>query len=349
METRHKILMLDDDDDWLDVCREFLGQLPSKPEIHTVSSGTRALALLDAQPFRLLICDLKMPRMDGLQVMAIVRRRFPDLRTVVLTGMDDDEFRSRAYALGVDLFWLKPEMQRNTQLFLDCIESLLGRLGGAGFRSTQRKSIMDIVQMECASHASSVLRFTSGSQVARLWIKEGELIDAEAAGTTGEQAFRRILQWDSGAFETLPAEPGHQRTISKSAEALLVEFCQTADTAITSKESEHRKFVDRMTVLAYEGAEFVVSVPASNGTAQGWGTQNVQPLAAWTNHAQKSAQRLGERLAAGPLACVAGQYQNRRVAMLPQKEKNFLVGWPPNTSTAHLVERTKKIATAWQP
>ncbi|MEI9961906.1 MAG: response regulator [Limisphaerales bacterium] len=180
METHHKILMLDDDSDWLDVCREFLAQLPSKPEVRTVSTGTRALALLDSQPFRLLICDLKMPRMDGLQVMAIVRRRFPDLRTVVLTGLEDEEFRSRAYALGVDLFWLKPEMQRNTQTFLDCIESLLGRTGDTGFRGIQRKSLMDIVQMECASKSSSVVRVTAGARVARLWIKEGELIDAEA-------------------------------------------------------------------------------------------------------------------------------------------------------------------------
>jgi two-component system response regulator YesN len=107
MELPHKILVLDDDSDWLELSREVLSQLPSKPEIRTATSGKRALAMLDAEPFRLLICDLKMPRIDGLQVLAIVRRRFPELRTVVLSGLEDEEFRSRAYALGVDLFWLK--------------------------------------------------------------------------------------------------------------------------------------------------------------------------------------------------------------------------------------------------
>jgi CheY-like chemotaxis protein len=48
METKHKILVLDDDADWLDMCRELLAQLPSKPEIRTATSGMRALALLDA-------------------------------------------------------------------------------------------------------------------------------------------------------------------------------------------------------------------------------------------------------------------------------------------------------------
>ena len=55
-----------------------------------------------------------MPRMDGLQVLSIVRRRHPELRTVVLSGLEDEEYRSRAYALGVDLFWIKIEMQRFT-------------------------------------------------------------------------------------------------------------------------------------------------------------------------------------------------------------------------------------------
>ena len=64
--------------------REILKQLPSKPEIQTATSGARAIALLEDEPYRMLITDLKMPRMDGLQVISIVRRKFPNLRTVVL-------------------------------------------------------------------------------------------------------------------------------------------------------------------------------------------------------------------------------------------------------------------------
>ena len=44
--ARHKILLLDDDQDLLDVYREILGRFPSKPEIHTTNSGARALACL---------------------------------------------------------------------------------------------------------------------------------------------------------------------------------------------------------------------------------------------------------------------------------------------------------------
>ena len=133
MENRYKILLLDDDTDWLSLCRDLLtNTLPSKPEILTANTARRALTLLETEQIRLLICDLKMPRIDGLQMLAIVRRRFPELRTVVLSALEDEEYRSRAYALGVDLFWLKAEMQRNSKLFNECLESLLGR--DSGFR-----------------------------------------------------------------------------------------------------------------------------------------------------------------------------------------------------------------------
>src|SRR3982750_725062 len=125
MESRHKILLLDDDPDLLEVYKEMLAKLPSQPEVHTANTGARALALLNAESFRLLICDLKMPKMDGLQVLSIVRRRFPELRTVVITGVQDEEFRSRAYALGVDLFWHKPTSDQEIRMFLECLESLL--------------------------------------------------------------------------------------------------------------------------------------------------------------------------------------------------------------------------------
>ncbi len=103
MESRHRILLVDDDPDLLEMYREILRQLPSQPEIRTANSGSRALALIGSEPFRLLLCDLKMPKVDGLQVLSIVRRKYPQLRTVAMTSVADEQFRSRAYALGVDL------------------------------------------------------------------------------------------------------------------------------------------------------------------------------------------------------------------------------------------------------
>ncbi|MEW6161374.1 MAG: response regulator, partial [Verrucomicrobiota bacterium] len=158
MPSRHKLLLLDDDQDVVELYREILSQLPSQPEIHTATSGARAISLLESEPFTLLLSDLKMPKMDGLQVLTIVRRKFPHLRTAVMTSGVDEQFRARAYALGVDLFLEKPNTSKEISFFLDCIESLLGREQAGGFRGVQSKSLVDIIQLECLSGSSSVLR-----------------------------------------------------------------------------------------------------------------------------------------------------------------------------------------------
>jgi DNA-binding NarL/FixJ family response regulator len=351
MEYRPKILILDDETDWLEMCREVLTQLPSKPEIRTATTGAHAVAQMDAEPFRLLLCDLKMPRIDGLQVLAIVRRRFPDLRTVVLTALEDEEFRSRAYALGVDLFWLKSDMQQNMKMFLDCLESLLGRDMADGFRGIQNKSLMDIIQMECLSRNSTLLRLTRGPLVARIWIQDGELIDAEVQGAHGEAAFRKILYWKSGTFENLPAEPNRPRAIQKSVNALLLESAQSMDedseqqTEIIEKTA-HRKTVWRISLLTREGAEFVVAIPPE-GEPESWGNQNADLHAKWTRRAMELARQLGERLEAGPISHIAGTSAERNVLALTQQNKLFLVGWPPDKTDGQLLEKTKKLAASW--
>jgi CheY-like chemotaxis protein len=354
MDAPHKILVLDDDADWLELCREIFSHLPSRPEVRTAASSSRALAMLEAEPFRLLICDLKMPRMDGLQVLSVVRRRFPQLRTVVLSGLEDEEFRSRAYALGVDLFWLKTEMQRDSKMFEECLESLLGRDEDGGFRGIQSKSLMDIIQMECLSRNSTVLRITRGPLVAKLWLQDGELIDAEAEGACGEVAFRRILAWKSGTFENLPPEPDRPRTINRPINALLLESAQTLDeTANPSSETQffdatHRTTIWKLSLLAREGAEFVVSVPPEGlGEAEALGTQATEQLAAWTRLAAKTAKKLGEKIEAGPLSHVAGHNLEKQFLVLPNGEKSFLVGWPASTAANHLLEKSKKLTASW--
>ena len=355
MEVPHKILLLDDDPDLLDMYREVLRQLPSCPEIHTATSGARAIALLEAEAFRLLICDLKMPKMDGLQVLSIVRRRFPELRTVVLTAVQDEEFRSRAYALGVDLFWLKPDTQQNMKMFIECLEALLGRDAEAGFRGIQSKSLMDIIQMEGISQSSTVLRVTRGALVGKIWLQNGELIDAEAEGARGEAAFRRILEWKSGTFESLPPEPQRERTINKSVNALLLETAQAIDEVANPdpsdsvEQTDHRKTVWRLSLLSREGAEFVVSVPAAGkAAAEGWGTQSTEPMAAWVHRLGEAARRIGEHIEAGPLSFAAGRSLDRVVVVLPREEKNYLVCWPPGTPADHLVDKTRQLVASWE-
>lgn len=356
METRPKILLLDDDPDLLDMYREILAQLPSKPDIRTASTGPRALALLEAEPFRIFICDLKMPKMDGLQVLSIVRRKHPELRTVVLTSVVDEQFRSRVYALGVDLFWQKPGTDDEIQSFMHCLESLLGRDGEVGFRGVQSKSLVDIIQLECLSQSSVVLRITNGPLTGRIWVTGGDLVDAETEDVQGEAAFERILSWRAGSFEALPAEPARPRSIFKSYNALLLETAQALDESRSteslptdSQATADQKSLPRIAKLAQmPGVEFVLALEAGTETRfDSRGLDNPGPKAKWTRETLARFRALGERVTAGPLEQVEGLGPQRHLALAPAGPDELVIGWQLKLGGTEVAENMKKAVALW--
>jgi len=352
-EPRPRLLLLDDDPDLLEVYREILGQLPSQPEVRTALSGPRAMAMLEAEPFRLLICDLKMPKMDGLQVLSIVRRKFPQLRTVALTSVEDEQFRSRAYALGIDLFWHKPASEEEIRMFLECLESLLGREVEGGFRGIQSKSLIDLIQLECLSQNSAVLRITNAARTGRIWIQNGEVIDAETEDLTGEEAFRRIFEWRTGHFETLPADQTRPRTITKSASGLLLESAQALDESIESATQDGRNDGANLPsplkrLAEVEGIEFVLAIkPGGTQPQVARGLENPKRIAAWAQTSLTGFRSLGEALQAGPLEHVDAFGPQRHVTLASQGELDFCVGWTPTLSPNQLRNLMKQFLALW--
>jgi CheY-like chemotaxis protein len=354
MSGRSKILILDDEQDLLELYQEFLGRLPSNPEIHTATSGARAIALLESEPFSLLLTDLNMPSMDGFQVLAIVRRKFPALRTVVMSSVADEQFRARAYAMGIDLYLEKPKTPQEINMFIDCIESLLGREDLGGFRGVQSKSLVDLIQLECLSQSSSVLRITNGPVEGKIWVQNGDLIDSSIGEMTGEDAFKKILGMKSGNFEILPADPTRTRTIFNSYQGLLLDTAQSMDEA---EATSHQPQVDPQTgaptsplaaLARFKGVEFVLTVLANDGTKmEHWGSENPEQMGAWAQKTTQSFQALGEKLKAGQLNQAECLGPQRHVALVARGDKYLCVGFQRILNVDQIRDTMKQIITKW--
>ena len=79
--------------------------------IHFAASGEEALGLLSGgiEPTLIVILsDINMPGMDGLQLLGVIKQRFPDLPVMMVTAYGDDERRRRAGELGAFEFITKP-------------------------------------------------------------------------------------------------------------------------------------------------------------------------------------------------------------------------------------------------
>src|SRR5258708_3510254 len=234
----------------------------------------------------------------------------------------DEQFRSRVYALGVDLFWQKPSSDPEIKMFLECIESLLGREAESGFRGVQSKSLVDIIQLECLSQSSAVLRISNGALSGKIWIQDGELIDSEADELRGETAFSKILSWKTGNFETLPPEPSRPRTIFKSYNGLLLESAQALDESLDAAATGGTALADSSPlafVAQIEGVEFVLTMrPGPEGGREARGLEDPERMAKWSRSSMDRFRTLGDRLQAGALEQIEALGPQRHVALTRQ-------------------------------
>jgi putative nucleotidyltransferase with HDIG domain len=77
-------------------------------EVRTAASGAEALGLLDAEDFQLVISDLKMPGMGGLELLAAIQQRDLNLLTIIMTGFGTVESAIDAMKKGAWDYILKP-------------------------------------------------------------------------------------------------------------------------------------------------------------------------------------------------------------------------------------------------
>jgi CheY-like chemotaxis protein len=351
MPTPQKLLLLDDDQEIVEVYRDLLARLPSQPEVFIATSGARALSFLESENFTVLLSDLKMPKMDGLQVLTIVRRKFPHLRTAIMTAVTDEQFRARAYAIGVDLFLEKPSTSKETAFFLDCIESLLGREETGGFRGIQSKSLVDLLQLECLSQSSSTLKITNHLLEGKIWIQKGEITDAATSSLSGETAFRQILSWKTGNFEILPPDKARPRTIFASYQGLLLETAQAFDEAKADEQpslDDGNASSPSAGLAQFKGVEFVVITSSKEKEKyKVWGVENPERMAEWVRQSMDQFRSLGENLEAGQLNQIQALGPQRQLALVSQGEKEICLSSLRSSSPELVLHNLKTILSTW--
>ena len=73
-----------------------------------VNSGKAALAAIDQDPPDVLLLDLKMPDLDGLEVLASLKEKYPNLAVIILTGHGSFEAGRQGMELGAYDYIMKP-------------------------------------------------------------------------------------------------------------------------------------------------------------------------------------------------------------------------------------------------
>jgi DNA-binding NarL/FixJ family response regulator len=105
MNHKVRVLIVDDQQSAREGLQMVLTLSPQLEVVGLASSGQEAVELLAEHRPDVLVMDMQMPAMDGLQATKLIKKRWPAVKIIALTMYAD--YRSRALAAGADAFLLK--------------------------------------------------------------------------------------------------------------------------------------------------------------------------------------------------------------------------------------------------
>jgi CheY-like chemotaxis protein len=229
--TQHQILFVDDETNFLETIRAlFTTWSKNNWQIECATSADQALEILKTRSFELIVVDVNMPVLDGVQFLRILNRRHPDLKKAALTGFATEERRSACLANGAELFIEKPRSAEGLKSIFVMLDELVTWKQQAGFQGVLRRvGLQDVIQMECLGRNSSILEIQDRQMHGRIYIEDGRIVHAVTGETTGEPAFQKLLSLAGGAFQLQPFEAPPARTIEGQWEFLLMEAARVRD------------------------------------------------------------------------------------------------------------------------
>ena len=124
----YRVLLVDDEEDIrVGISRKMDWESLGFSLVGEAENGQEALELAEQLRPDVVLTDIRMPFMDGLELCRILTRSLPAARFVLFSGFDDFEYARQAISIGVDRYLSKPITKK---ALLDVLEELKEKIEG---------------------------------------------------------------------------------------------------------------------------------------------------------------------------------------------------------------------------
>ena len=123
---RYKVLLVDDEEEVIDVIEHKIHwDMLGFEVVGSANNGVKALELSERLQPDVVITDIKMPYMDGLELSRRLNNEYPNIHIIIFTGFDEFEYAKEAVHLEIEEYMLKPI---NALELSDCLKRLKNTL-----------------------------------------------------------------------------------------------------------------------------------------------------------------------------------------------------------------------------
>ena len=180
-----RVLIVDDAMELGRLLMAALSTLEDKPDVTLVPSAEEAVLEAAHRPVDLMITDIRLPGISGLELTRRLRLRYKTIKTIQITGMNDPTLEAQAKAAGADYFFLKPLAM---PAFIDAVENLLGlessqttqtpKVDVEGKPPTQTDRLVELL---------ATLRLSLGADMTALFDDQGRILFQDIAEHFGQK------------------------------------------------------------------------------------------------------------------------------------------------------------------
>jgi CheY-like chemotaxis protein len=240
-----KVLIVDDETRLLQSIEAGLKSYLDEFHVITAQNGKEAVHFLERENINLVVTDLRMPEMDGFELLAHLTSAHPFMPTIVMTAFATPEIEDRLNASGTSKLLEKPiDIEKLAEAIREGLRQKSNEGALAGFSLANFLQLLEMEKRTC------LLNVQDGNMHGHIYVNQGNVHAAVADGMKGEDAIYHLLSSEhvNITFQKLPKRR-IQQMIKIPLMSLLIEAMRRKD----EKLSESSSVVEDEEVNAEQG------------------------------------------------------------------------------------------------
>ena len=202
--------------------------------ILTAGSSRRALAIIGEQPVHIVITGLKMPEIDGFELLARISENHPSIRVIVMTNNASPMFRAKIKQMPTAIHF---DQALDLNLLTKRIFTELQIDYGGQVRGIHLSSFLQMIELE---ERTCTMQITAKGKTGYLYLLEGSMIDARFDALEGKAAALQILTWENVVIDLDYSDLNRPRKINAPLMGLLIESGRIVDEENSGRVNQRR-------------------------------------------------------------------------------------------------------------
>ena len=275
------VLLVDDDQEMLLALKEGFAKYQDSFSVLLASDGQVAVESLQQNMVSLVVTDLKMPRMDGFELLAHIMEHYPDIPVIIITGYSTPEMEQLAREGGAVGYISKPFLIEN--LARQILTTLRSESEGGTLHNVSSGMFLQLMEMEQKT-CTIRLEDKSTGKKGILFFSEGTLLDGRANDLQGEEAAYEIFSWDQVNLSIQNGCPLEENKIGRDLHLLLLNAARRKDEAAQENTAEET-LMEKPANLDVEETNHIerLKEKVEHGVGPSCGLQDIYEDQSWDN------------------------------------------------------------------